>query len=95
VAKRIVALALVALVSGGCAYMRLQRPPAQGLVTCGILQTPFWYWQEAAQDVVYREGSCIGQREDEGYQAALPEPYFFFITSGSLYTGQPTYTKMP
>jgi hypothetical protein len=29
------------------------------------------------------------------YHAVLPEPYFFFITSGSLYTGQPTYTKMP
>ena len=94
-AKRIVALALVALVSGGCAYMRLQQPPAQGLVKCGILQTPFWYWQEAAQDEVYREADCIETHMAEGYQEALPEAYFFIITAGSLYTGQPTYTKMP
>ena len=95
VAKRILALALVALVSGGCAYMRFQRPPSAELVKCGIVQTPFWYWLDAAQDVVYREATCIEQREGEGYKAALPEPYFFFITSGSLYTGEPTYTKMP
>jgi hypothetical protein len=88
-------LALAGLVAGGCAYMRLQRPPSEELVRCGIIQVPFWYSADAAQDVVYREANCIERREDEGYVAALPEPYFFIISSGSLYTGSPTYTKMP
>lgn len=94
-AKRLVVLALVGLVAGGCAYMRFQKPPATGLAKCGIVQTPFWHGLDASQDVVYREADCIEKREEEGYTAALPEPYFFFISSGSLYTGSPTYTKMP
>jgi hypothetical protein len=94
VTKRLVVLALIALAAGGCAYMRLQRPPSQELVRCGIVQIPFWYLGDAAQDVVYREEYCIGQRLAEGYRPALPEPYFFFISSGSLYTGEPTYTKL-
>lgn len=95
VAKRLMVLALVGLVAGGCAYMRFQKPPATGLARCGIVQIPFWHGLDASEDVVYQEANCIEKREDEGYKAALPEPYFFFITSGSLYTGSPTYTKMP
>ncbi len=94
-AKRMMILALAGLVAGGCAYMRFQRPPSQELARCGIIQVPFWYGLDASQDVVYREGDCIEKREAEGYTAALPEPYFFFISSGSLYTGHPSYTKMP
>ena len=75
--------------------MRFQRPPAQGVATCGIVQTPFWYWLAGAEDAAFREATCIEQHEADGYTVTLPEPYFFFITSGSLYTGQPTYTKMP
>ena len=93
--KRIVMLGLVALMSGGCTYMRFQLPPAQEYAKCGVVQTPFWYWLAGAEDAVYREATCIEQRLAEGYVVALPEPYFFFINAGSLYTGQPTYTKMP
>lgn len=93
--KRLLALALAGLAAGGCAYMRLQRPPSTELARCGIVEIPFWYGLDASEDVVYREAHCIERREDEGYVAALPEPYFFFISSGSLYTGSPTYTKMP
>jgi hypothetical protein len=95
VAKRLMVLALIGLAAGGCAYMRLQRPPSDELARCGIIQVPFWYWRDPAQEVVYKELGCIETRESEGYQAALPEPYFFVINSGSLYTGSPTYTKMP
>jgi hypothetical protein len=95
VAKRLTIVALAGLLAGGCAYMRLERPPAPELVRCGIIQVPFWYGLDASQDVVYREANCIERREAEGYTAALPEPYFFFISSGSLYTGSPSYTKMP
>jgi hypothetical protein len=95
VVKRLAVVALIALVSGGCAYMRFQRPPSEEIVKCGIVQTPFWYWLAGSEDAVFREATCIEQREAEGYQAILPEPYFFVITAGSLYTGQPTYTKMP
>ena len=93
--KRLMVLALIGLTAGGCAYMRFQKPPSTELARCGIVQIPVWYGQDPAQDVVYRELACIEKREDEGYQAALPEPYFFFISAGSLYTGSPTYTKMP
>ena len=91
VAGRLAALALVALVAGGCAYMRFQKPPDPKLVKCGVIQVPFWYSLDESQDAVYREAGCIQAREDEGYITALPEPYFFFISSGSLYTGRPTY----
>lgn len=94
-AKRLAMLGLVLLVAGGCAYMRLERPPSTDLVKCGIIQVPFWYSLDAAQDTVYRESHCIDAREAEGYVAALPEPYFFIISSGSLYKGEPSYTKMP
>jgi hypothetical protein len=95
VIRRLVVLALIALGAGGCAYMRMQRPPSPELVRCGTVPVPFWYPLEGAQNYVYREEDCIETREAEGYVAALPEPYFFFFSSGSLYTGQPTYTKMP
>ena len=93
--RRLAVLALVAVLSGGCTYMRLQRPPSQEIAKCGIVQTPFWYWLAGSEEATFREGTCIEQREAEGYTAILPEPYFFFISAGSLYTGQPTYTKMP
>jgi len=93
--NRLAVLALVALLTGGCAYMRFQRPPAQGYATCGTVQTPFYYWLAGAEDAVYREATCIEQRLADGYEVALPTPYFFFISAGSLYTGEPTYTKMP
>jgi hypothetical protein len=95
VAKRLAVLVLAALVSGGCAYMRFQRPPSEEIVTCGIVQTPFWYWQAGAEEAAFQEATCIEQRQAEGYAVILPQPYFFFINAGSLYTGQPTYTKMP
>jgi hypothetical protein len=95
VAKRLVVLALIALTAGGCAYMRFDRPPAQDLAQCGVIQIPFWYRLDGAQDVVYSEEYCMELRLEQGYQPALPEPYFFFISSGSLYTGEPSYTKMP
>jgi hypothetical protein len=91
VAGRLAALALIALAAGGCAYMRFEKPPDPTLAKCGTLQTPFWYWLDEAQEVVYREAGCIETRHDEGYSPALPEAYFFFISSGSLYTGKPTY----
>ena len=91
VAGRLAALALIVLTAGGCAYMRFQKPPDPVLVKCGVIQIPFWYSLERSQDAVYEEAGCIQTREDEGYQAALPEPYFFIISSGSLYTGKPTY----
>jgi len=95
VLKRLAVVALAALISGGCAYMRFQKPPAQGYVSCGVVQTPFWYWISGAEEAVYREGTCIEQRLAEGYEVALPQPYFFVINAGSLYTGHPTYTTMP
>jgi hypothetical protein len=91
VLRRLAALALIALAAGGCAYMRFQKPPDPTLAKCGVIQVPFWYWLTRAQEAVYLEAGCIQTREDEGYRPALPEPYFFIISSGSLYTGQPTY----
>jgi hypothetical protein len=95
VVKRLVALALVAFTAGGCAYMRFHRPPSDEIVKCGTVQTPFWHWLDGAEEVVFQEATCIEERLAEGYTVALPEPYFFFINAGSLYTGHPSYTKMP
>jgi hypothetical protein len=95
VGKRLAALALAALACAGCSYMRFHRPPEAGIVKCGTVPVPFWYWLEPAQEKVYEEATCIEQRHAEGYAVALPEPYFFFIPAGSLYTGHPSYTKMP
>jgi hypothetical protein len=91
VAGRLAALALIVLAAGGCTYMRFQKPPDPTLAKCGIIQIPVWYSLDASQDAVYREAGCIETREDEGYRPVLPEPYFFIISSGSLYTGKPTY----
>jgi len=91
VAGRLAVLALIALTGAGCTYMRFQRPPETTLVKCGVIQIPVWHSLDTSQEAVYREAGCIQTREDEGYRPALPEPYFFFISSGSLYTGTPTY----
>jgi hypothetical protein len=92
VRRRLGAVALIALASGGCAYMQFQRPPEPAVVKCGIIQIPLWYSMDTSQEAVYNEAGCIETREAEGYVEALPQPYFFLISSGSLYTGQPTYT---
>ena len=89
--RLVVALALIALSAGGCAYMRFDKPPDPAIAKCGVIQIPLWHSLDASQDAVYREASCIQLHEDQGYEATLPEPYFFIISSGSLYTGTPTY----
>jgi hypothetical protein len=71
--------------------MRFQKPPDPALAKCGVVQVPFWYSLDEAGEALYREAGCIHDRHAEGYVPALPEPYFFFISSGSLYTGRPTY----
>jgi hypothetical protein len=72
--------------------MQFTRPPDPVVAKCGIIQIPLWHSLEASQENVYTEAGCIEAREAQGYVPALPEPYFFLISSGSLYTGQPTYT---
>jgi hypothetical protein len=71
--------------------MQFTKPPDPVVAKCGIIQIPLWHSLEASQEYVYNEAGCIETREAEGYVATLPEPYFFLISSGSLYTGQPTY----
>jgi hypothetical protein len=76
VTRRIVALALIALSTGGCAYLKMRNPQTADVQSCGRVPVAPWYGPERAQDEAYRELSCVEELGARGYERVPGEPHY-------------------
>lgn len=74
--RRILALALIALSTSGCAYLRMRNPQTADLRSCGKVPVAPWYGLQRAQDEVYREVACMQTLEEQGYERVPGEPRY-------------------